>query len=120
MKAIFFIQDVYSITGIGTIPVGTVKEGILKIGMKLNVSGRLMQVKSIEQNHRQITEAKAGENVGFSLKNGDYNSLKQLVKTEIELSGDKNENMPQEIETQQSIEPEGAFSFLKKIFKRNN
>ena len=37
MESIVFIQDVYNITGIGAVPVGLVKKGVLKIGMKINI-----------------------------------------------------------------------------------
>jgi elongation factor 1-alpha len=64
------IQDVYTITGAGTVPVGRVETGILKPGMKVifepeGVSG---EVKSIEMHHEQISEARPGDNVGFNVR----------------------------------------------------
>ena len=64
------IQDVYSITGIGTVPVGRVETGIMKVGQKVsfqpsNVNG---EVKSIEMHHEQMQEAYPGDNVGFNVR----------------------------------------------------
>ncbi len=64
------IQDVYSITGVGTVPVGRVETGELKPGQKVvfmptNVSG---EVKSIEMHHEQIPKAVPGDNVGFNIR----------------------------------------------------
>ena len=64
------VQDVYSITGIGTVPVGRVETGVLRVGDKVtfmpaNVSG---EVKSIEMHHQPMKEAKPGDNVGFNVR----------------------------------------------------
>ncbi len=64
------IQDVYSITGAGTVPVGRVETGELKPGQKVvfmpsNVTG---EVKSIEMHHEQIQKAGPGDNVGFNVR----------------------------------------------------
>jgi elongation factor 1-alpha len=68
------IQDVYSITGIGVVPVGKVETGVLKVGQKVvAVPGRENkavpgEVKSIEMHHEQYKEAEPGDNVGFSVR----------------------------------------------------
>ncbi|MFC1685562.1 translation elongation factor EF-1 subunit alpha [Nanoarchaeota archaeon] len=68
------VQDVYEITGIGTVPVGKVETGVLKQGHKVIVlpgrsgKGILGEVKTIEAHHETLPEAKAGENVGINIK----------------------------------------------------
>ncbi|HLD15169.1 MAG TPA: translation elongation factor EF-1 subunit alpha [Candidatus Nanoarchaeia archaeon] len=68
------IQDVYNITGIGVVPVGRVETGIMKVGDKVVIvparegKGIKAEVKTIEMHHEQVTEAIAGDNVGFNLK----------------------------------------------------
>jgi len=64
------IQDVYTITGIGTVPVGRVETGVIKIGQQVVVmpSGAKGEVKSIEMHHEQVQEAKPGDNIGFSVR----------------------------------------------------
>ena len=64
------IQDVYSITGVGTVPVGRVETGVLKAGDTLvfEPSGVKGEVKSIEMHHQQIQEAKPGDNIGFNVR----------------------------------------------------
>ncbi len=68
------IQDVYEITGIGTVPVGKIETGVMKVGQKIIVlparSGRGIpgEVKSIEMHHEQYQEAPAGFNVGVNIR----------------------------------------------------
>ena len=64
------IQDVYSITGVGTVPVGRIETGIMKpndkvIFMPSNVQG---EIKSIEMHHEILSEAMPGDNVGFNIR----------------------------------------------------
>ena len=67
-------QDVYEITGIGTVPVGKIETGIMKIGQKVIVlpgrsgKGIAGEVKTIEMHHEQMNEAQAGDNVGINIK----------------------------------------------------
>lgn len=68
------IQDVYEITGIGTVPVGKIETGIMKIGQKVKIlpgrSGKGIdgEIKSIEMHHEQLQEAPAGDNVGINIR----------------------------------------------------
>lgn len=64
------VQDVYTITGVGTVPVGRVETGVLKAGDTLvfEPAGVKGEVKSIEIHHQQIPEAKPGDNIGFNVR----------------------------------------------------
>lgn len=64
------VQDVFSITGIGAVPVGRVETGKLKVGDDLIFmpSGVKGQVKSIEMHHEAMQEALPGDNIGFNIK----------------------------------------------------
>ncbi len=64
------IQDVYSIKGVGTVPVGRVESGVLKVGDKIiiNPPGKVGEVKSIEMHHQPLQEAKPGDNIGFNVR----------------------------------------------------
>jgi elongation factor 1-alpha len=64
------IQDVYTITGIGTVPVGRIETGIMKVNDKIIVmpSGKLGEVKSIEMHHEQMPQAEPGDNVGINVR----------------------------------------------------
>ncbi|RLJ00990.1 MAG: translation elongation factor EF-1 subunit alpha [Candidatus Aenigmatarchaeota archaeon] len=73
------IQDVYTITGVGTVPVGRVETGRMKKGDKIlflpsNVTG---EVKSIEMHHEEIPEAKAGDNIGFNVRGVSKKDIKR-------------------------------------------
>ncbi|MEK6812292.1 MAG: translation elongation factor EF-1 subunit alpha, partial [Nanoarchaeota archaeon] len=68
------VQDVYEITGIGTVPVGKIETGIMKIGQKVVVlpgrtgTGVSGEIKTIEMHHETIPEALAGDNVGINIR----------------------------------------------------
>jgi len=64
------IQDVYTISGIGTVPVGRVETGMMHPGDNVSfqpsdVGG---EVKSIEMHHEEVDEAGPGDNVGFNVR----------------------------------------------------
>jgi len=64
------IQDVYTISGIGTVPVGRVETGILNIGDNVSfqpsdVGG---EVKTVEMHHEEVPKAEPGDNVGFNVR----------------------------------------------------
>ncbi|MCJ7713129.1 translation elongation factor EF-1 subunit alpha [Candidatus Bathyarchaeota archaeon] len=71
------VQDVYTITGIGTVPVGRVETGILKPGMKLVFmpANKTAEVKSIEMHHTSIPIAEPGDNIGMSLRGIGKNEI---------------------------------------------
>jgi elongation factor 1-alpha len=64
------VQDVYSITGVGTVPVGRVETGVLKEGDRIIImpSGIIGEVKSIETHHTRIPRAEPGDNIGFNVR----------------------------------------------------
>ncbi|WP_298520824.1 translation elongation factor EF-1 subunit alpha [uncultured Methanobrevibacter sp.] len=73
------IQDVYSITGVGTVPVGRVETGIMKKGENVifepaGVSG---EVKSIEMHHETFPEAEPGDNIGFNVRGVGKNDIRR-------------------------------------------
>jgi elongation factor 1-alpha len=71
------IQEVFSITGFGTVPVGRVETGIMKPGDRVIImpSGVTTEVKSIEMHHQQLAQAKPGDNVGFNVKGIDKTQI---------------------------------------------
>ena len=73
------IQDVYSIAGFGTVPVGRVETGVMKPGDQVIImpSGAKTEVKSIEMHHQQLQTAEPGDNVGFNVKGVDKKDIKR-------------------------------------------
>ena len=73
------IQDVFTITGHGTVPVGRVETGILKLNESVVFmpSGAKGEVKKIEMHHQELTQAVPGDNVGFNVKNVDKKDVKR-------------------------------------------
>jgi elongation factor 1-alpha len=68
------IQDVYSIKGVGTVPVGKIECGIMKPGQQLifkpstKPGGVVGEVKTIEMHHEAMQEALPGDNIGFVVR----------------------------------------------------
>jgi elongation factor 1-alpha len=64
------IQDVYTISGIGTVPVGRIETGTMTPGNDVvfqpsDVGG---EVKTIEMHHEEVDSAGPGDNVGFNVR----------------------------------------------------
>ncbi len=64
------IQDVYTISGIGTVPVGRLETGEMRSGDDVvfqpsDVGG---EVKTIEMHHEEVDYAGPGDNVGFNVR----------------------------------------------------
>ena len=64
------ISEVFSISGVGTVPVGRVETGVLKVGDKVVFMppGRVGEVRSIEMHHVRIEKAVPGDNIGFNVR----------------------------------------------------
>jgi len=73
------LQDVYKISGIGTVPVGRVETGIIKPGMQVVFapSGVMSEVKSVEMHHTQMPEAQPGDNIGFNVTKVSVKDIKR-------------------------------------------
>ncbi len=73
------IQDVFTITGHGTVPVGRVETGILKVNQAIVFmpSGAKGECKKIEMHHQELQQAVPGDNVGFNVKGVDKKDVKR-------------------------------------------
>ena len=73
------IQDVYSITGVGTVPVGRVETGVMKKGENVifEPAGASGEVKSIELHHEQFDAAEPGDNIGFNVRGVGKNDIRR-------------------------------------------
>ncbi|RLG01015.1 MAG: translation elongation factor EF-1 subunit alpha [Thaumarchaeota archaeon] len=73
------IQAVYSIRGVGTVPVGRVETGVLKPGDMIIIMppGIKSEVKSIEMHHQPLQQAIPGDNIGFALKGVERSQIKR-------------------------------------------
>jgi elongation factor 1-alpha len=79
------IQDVYSIKGVGTVPVGRVETGVLRVGDVVifepasTIFHKPIQgeVKSIEMHHEPMQEAYPGDNIGFNVRGVGKNDIKR-------------------------------------------
>ena len=73
------IQDVFSVSGFGTVPVGRVETGIVKPGDNVIImpEGIKTVIKSLEMHHKQLTQAEPGDNIGFNIKDVEKKSIKR-------------------------------------------
>ncbi len=73
------IQEVYSIRGVGTVPVGRVETGVLKVGdtVVFMPPGKVGEVRSIEMHHEKIDVAEPGDNIGFNVKGIAKNEIRR-------------------------------------------
>jgi elongation factor 1-alpha len=73
------VQDVYTITGVGTVPVGRVETGVVKVGDTIifEPTGVTGEVKSIEMHHEQIQKAEPGDNIGFNVRGVEKAAVKR-------------------------------------------
>ena len=73
------IQDVYSITGVGTVPVGRIETGLMKKGESVifEPAGVIGEVKSIEMHHEMLDSAEPGDNVGFNVRGVGKNDVRR-------------------------------------------
>ncbi len=64
------VQDVYTISGVGTVPVGRVETGVIKKGDTIifEPAGVTGEVKSIEMHHEEYEEALPGDNIGWNVR----------------------------------------------------
>ena len=73
------VQAVYSISGVGTVPVGRVESGVLKKGDKVVFMppAKVGEVRSIEMHHQQIEKAEPGDNIGFNVRGVSKQDIKR-------------------------------------------
>jgi len=73
------VQDAYTISGIGTVPVGRVETGIMKKGDNVifNPSGAGGEVKSIEMHHEEVLQAVPGDNIGWNVRGVGKNDVRR-------------------------------------------
>ncbi len=73
------VQDSYTISGIGTVPVGRVETGKMKPGDKIIFmpAKAVGEVKSIEMHHQEIKEALPGDNIGWNVRGVDKKDIRR-------------------------------------------
>ncbi len=71
------VQDVYTITGVGTVPVGRVETGVMKTGDQVVImpGGVTGEVRTIETHHVVLPQANPGDNIGFNVKGVARNDI---------------------------------------------
>ena len=76
------VEDVFSITGRGTVATGRIETGIIKTGEEVQIiglgaEGRKSVVKGVEMFRKILDEGQAGDNVGLLLRGIDKDDIKR-------------------------------------------
>lgn len=75
------VEDVFSITGRGTVATGKVERGIVKVGETLEVVGikatKNVVVTGVEMFRKELDEGRAGDNLGLLLRGADKGDIER-------------------------------------------
>ena len=73
------VQEVYTIRGVGTVPVGKVETGTLNMddSVIFMPTGESGKVNSIETHYNKLNSASAGDNIGFNVKGVPRDKVKR-------------------------------------------
>ena len=76
------VEDVFSITGRGTVATGRIESGIIKVGDELEIiglgaDGKKTVCTGVEMFRKLLDEGEAGDNVGLLLRGIDKNEIKR-------------------------------------------
>ena len=76
------VEDVFSITGRGTVATGRIETGVIKVGdevqiIGLGAEGKKSVVTGVEMFRKLLDEGEAGDNVGLLLRGIDKNEIKR-------------------------------------------
>lgn len=81
-KFLMSVEDIFSITGRGTVVTGKIEKGKIKLNEKINILGFNNHIKEttvigLESFNKSLTEAEAGYNIGILLRNIQKNDVKR-------------------------------------------
>ena len=76
------VEDVFSITGRGTVATGRIETGVIKVGdevqiIGLGAEGKKSVVTGVEMFRKLLDQGEAGDNVGLLLRGIDKNEIKR-------------------------------------------
>ena len=75
------IEDIFSITGRGTVATGRIETGVVRVGDQVQLLGlgadKLTVVTGVEMFRKLLDEGEAGDNVGLLLRGIDKNEIKR-------------------------------------------
>ena len=75
------IEDIFSITGRGTVATGRIETGVVKVSDEVQIMGLGAEMKSVvtgvEMFRKILDEGEAGDNVGLLLRGIDYKTIKR-------------------------------------------
>ena len=75
------VEDVFSITGRGTVATGRIERGVVKVGEEIEIVGlgetQKTTVTGVEMFRKQLEEGQAGDNVGILLRGIDKEAIER-------------------------------------------
>jgi elongation factor Tu len=80
-KFLMSVEDVFSISGRGTVATGRIEQGIVKVGEEVEIVGLKDTVKTtctgVEMFRKELDQGQAGDNVGLLLRGVDKESIER-------------------------------------------
>ena len=77
------VEDIFSITGRGTVATGRIETGIVKVGDEVQIMGLGAELKStvtgVEMFRKLLDQGEAGDNVGLLLRGIDKDEVKRVM-----------------------------------------
>ena len=76
------VEDVFSITGRGTVATGRIERGIVKVGEEVSIIGLVPEIKKsvvtgVEMFRKVLDEGRAGDNIGLLLRGVDRTEIER-------------------------------------------
>ncbi len=76
------VEDVFSISGRGTVATGRIERGKVKVGEEIDIVGMTKEIKKtvvtgVEMFRKELDEGQAGDNVGLLLRSIDKNDIQR-------------------------------------------
>lgn len=107
MKSEINVENVYHISGIGTVVIARIISGDLRIGMETELDGKIYKIKAIEKDHRELEVAIPGEDVGIEIEPKGYNAFKIRKNSAVvfHLNKEPKINKDKKIATPKDIRP---------------
>jgi translation elongation factor TU len=112
------VEDVFSITGRGTVATGKIDRGIVKVNEEVELIGFGLHKKStctgVEMFRKLLDEGRAGDNVGLLLRGVDKKEIEGMLALQQEYM-----QMQAQVQNQQKMEEEATQELAKRKLKEN-
>lgn len=79
----FFVEDVFSIEGIGLVLAGKLTVGSVKVGDSIKLGGNLVEIKNVESFKKKTEELQSGDKGGLNIGVMEKDEARVFVGQEV-------------------------------------